>query len=211
MTVVMSKEVEPMPSSSQARDRMVAGAADMLRRRGLNATSVRELAKHSGAPLGSTYHYFPGGKSQLAAEAVRFADTLTVRVLTDRLAAGPVAGLRAFAQMWRKILLDTDFRAGCPVLAVSVEDQPGPDDEPRRAAADAFTHWTELLARSFREHGAPADTADRTATLVVAAFEGTVALCRAQRSIDPLDRTADALETVVRGILTGSGGTPGPG
>ena len=100
----------------------MAGAADMMRRRGLNATSVRELAKHAQAPLGSTYHYFPGGKYQLAAEAVQWADDLTARALTKELRAGPLAGLRAFLQMWRKILTDSDFGAGCPVLAASVED-----------------------------------------------------------------------------------------
>lgn len=184
---------------SEARDRMVAGAADMLRRRGLNATSVRELAKFSGAPLGSTYHYFPGGKAQLAAEAVRFADDLVTAKLVEDLRAGPVAGLRAFVRMWRKIILDSDFRAGCPVLAVSVEDQPD-DDAPRRAAADAFERWTGLLAETLRAHGATPDTATSTATLVVAAIEGTVALCRAQRDITPLDLTATALETVVRTV-----------
>lgn len=190
-----------MAKVSQARDRMVAGAADMLRRRGLYATSVRELAKHSGAPLGSTYHYFPGGKTQLAAEAVRFADDLTVRTLRRQLEEGPVAGLRGFVDLWRQVVLDSDFRAGCPVLAVSVEDQPDSGDEPRRAAAEAFTHWTDLLAESMREHGATAEAAVRTATLVVAAIEGTVALCRAQRSIEPLDRTGEALEAAVRGVI----------
>ncbi|MBF6354130.1 TetR/AcrR family transcriptional regulator [Nocardia higoensis] len=187
--------------STQARERMVAGAADMLRRRGLNATSVRELAKHSGAPLGSTYHYFPGGKTQLAAEAVRFADELTVRTLRRQLEAGPVDGLRGFVDLWRQVVLDSDFRAGCPVLAVSVEDQPDSGDEPRRAAAKAFAGWTDMLATSMREHGATTEAALRTATLVVAAVEGTVALCRAQRSIEPLDRTVDALEAAVRSVL----------
>jgi len=80
---------------------MVAGAADMISRRGLNATSVRELAKHTDAPLGSTYHYFPGGKYDLATAAVQWADDLTVKVLTKELAAGPEAGLQAFLSMWR--------------------------------------------------------------------------------------------------------------
>ncbi|MGV9611132.1 TetR/AcrR family transcriptional regulator [Nocardia xishanensis] len=192
-------------AQSEARNRMVAGAADMLRRRGLNATSVRELAKHSGAPLGSTYHYFPGGKAQLAAEAVRFADAITVRKLAKELSAGPVAGLRAFVDMWRKVVLDSDFRAGCPVLAVSVEDQPDEDDEPRRAAAEAFDRWTVLLTDSLRAHGATEDAAQRTATLIVASIEGTVAMCRAQRSIDALDKTADALESVVRAVTDSAG------
>lgn len=183
--------------TGNSRQRMVVGAADMIRRRGLNATSVRELAKHTQAPLGSTYHYFPGGKADLAAEAVRWADDLTVRVLTKELRSGPIAGLRAFLAMWRNVVLDSDFRAGCPVLAVSVEDLPAGQDAPREAAAAAFGNWTGLLAESLREHGAAAPEADRLATLIVAAVEGTVAMCRAQRSIEPLDRVAEELIRLV--------------
>ncbi|MCF3936808.1 helix-turn-helix domain-containing protein [Gordonia sp. Z-3] len=188
-------------AKSTARDQLVAGAADMLGRRGLRATSVRELAKHSGAPLGSTYHYFPGGKSQLAVEAVEFADALTIRVLARELdSSGPVAGLRSFVEMWRDVVVTSDFRAGCPVLAVSVEE-PGEDDAPLRAAELAFEHWTDMLAESLRAHGASDADAVQTATLIVAAIEGTVAMCRAQRSIAALDRTADALERVVRAVI----------
>ncbi|MFN3003775.1 TetR/AcrR family transcriptional regulator [Mycolicibacterium wolinskyi] len=183
---------EPDESS---RMRMVAGAADMIRRRGLNATSVRHLAQHANAPLGSVYHYFPGGKDQLATEAVRWADDLTVTGLREAMRAGPVQGLRVFTDMWRKIVLDSDFRAGCPVLAVAVEDYPDDDRaQPRDAAAAAFANWTSLLADALREHGAPDGDAVETATLIVAAIEGTVAMCRAQRSIEPLDRVADQLK-----------------
>ncbi|MGW4713994.1 TetR/AcrR family transcriptional regulator [Nocardia sp. NPDC004260] len=188
-----------MAETAQARDRMVAGAADMIRRRGLNATSVRELAKHAQAPLGSTYHYFPGGKAQLAAEAVRFADALAARKLAQGLPVGPVAGLRSFVDMWRKVLVDNDFQAGCPVLAVAIEDQ-GDDDAPQRAAAAAFENWTGLLTRSLRDHGASEADAEQTATLIVAALEGAVAICRVERSIRPLDRTVAKLEFLIRTV-----------
>src|ERR1044072_8205597 len=105
-------------NSPQARQRIVAGAPDMISRRGLNATSIREMAKHARAPLGSTYHYFPEGKQQLATDAVRYAGETVARILRGELAAGPAAGLRAFLALWRGIVIDTDFRAGCPVLAV---------------------------------------------------------------------------------------------
>ena len=71
-----------------SRERLVVGAADMIRRRGFNATSVRELAKHAGAPLGSTYHYFPGGKQQVATEAVEFAGEVVSRRLAAELRVG---------------------------------------------------------------------------------------------------------------------------
>jgi AcrR family transcriptional regulator len=187
--------------ASNGRRRMVAGAADMISRRGLNATSVRELAKHTDAPLGSTYHYFPGGKYDLATAAVQWADDLTVDVLSRELAAGPQAGLAAFLLMWRKVVVNSNFHAGCPVLAVSIEDLPDEHTAPRDAAATAFVRWTTLLADSLRKSGADADDAHRVATLIVAAVEGTVAMCRAQRSITPLDDVTAQLSQVVDQIL----------
>ena len=184
-------------NTAESRQRLVAGAADMMSRRGLNATSVRELAKHAQAPLGSTYHYFPGGKYELAAEAVRWADDLTTRALVKALKAGPLAGLRAFLKMWRKILVDSDFRAGCPVLATSVEDLPADGTAPRDAAAAAFSNWTSMLAQSLREHGASEADAHSVAVVIVAAIEGSVAMCRAQRSTDSLDQISAQLEMLV--------------
>jgi AcrR family transcriptional regulator len=168
----------------------------------LNATSVPELAKHAQAPLGSTYHYFPGGKYQLAAEAVQWADDLTTRALVKELQVGPLAGLRAFLKMWRKIVVDSDFRAGCPVLAASVEDLPDDGSAPRDAAAEAFGNWTSVLAESLRDHGS--SDADSLAILIVAAVEGSVAMCRAQRSTDSLDQIAAQLESLVAARLARS-------
>ncbi|WP_158847550.1 TetR/AcrR family transcriptional regulator [Saccharothrix deserti] len=182
--------------STEPRQRIVAGAADMMRRRGVNATSVRELAKHAKAPLGSTYHYFPGGKQQLVTEAVRFAGDVVARALAEELSAGPVEGLRAFLAWWRGVVAKSDFTAGCPVLAVSVEE-PADGATALVAAAEVFTRWESLLADSLRQHGAGEREADQVATLTVAAVEGAVAMCRAKRSTEPLDRVAVRLEAVV--------------
>lgn len=187
--------------TANSRARMIAGAADMISRRGLNATSVRELAKHTQAPLGSTYHYFPGGKYDLATEAVRWTDDITTSILAKEMNSGPLAGLKAFLALWRKVVLDSDFHAGCPVLAVSVEDLLDEQSAPREAAGAAFGNWTALLAQSMQQHGASAPDARRIATLIVAAVEGTVAMCRAQRTIEPLDQVTAELTRIVGEIL----------
>jgi AcrR family transcriptional regulator len=174
----------------------------MIRRRGLNATSVRDLAKHARAPLGSTYHYFPGGKQQLASEAVRFSGDVVARTLAAKLEEGPLAGLRAFLAWWREVVLSTEFRAGCPVLAVSIEEPDDGDTQPLAAAAEVFDNWESLLANALRAAGAGDDDAERVATLLVAAVEGTVAMCRAKRSIEPLDRIASQLELAVKAVTT---------
>jgi AcrR family transcriptional regulator len=186
---------EPNPPS---RQQLVAGAADMIRRRGLNATSIREVAKHAQTPLGSTYHYFPGGKQQLATEAVVFAGDTVAKMLGKKLRAGPVEGLRGFLALWREIITSTDFQAGCPVLAVSIEE-PADGERPTvlAAAAEVFSGWQAQLAESMRQHGADTQAADQLATLVVAAAEGAVAMCRAQRSTQPLDRVSAQLEALI--------------
>ncbi|MFG2004485.1 TetR/AcrR family transcriptional regulator [Spirillospora sp. NPDC048911] len=195
-------------SAGTSRQRIVVGAADLIRRRGLAGSTVRELAAHSGAPLGSTYHYFPRGKQQLAAEAVRFAGDLVSTTLERELAAGPVAGLRAFLALWRRTVIDSDFQAGCPVLAVAVEEPPAEGAaEAVDAAADVFTAWERLLAGSLCEHGVDAPAAAELATLIVASVEGTVAMCRAKRDIAPLDHVATRLEHIIENATRRDGGT----
>ncbi|MGW5436354.1 LmrA/YxaF family transcription factor [Nocardia asteroides] len=41
----------------------------------------------------------------------------------------------------------------------------------------------------------------RTATLIVAATEGAVAMCRARRTTLPLEQSAEVLESLVEGVL----------
>ncbi|WP_329544390.1 TetR/AcrR family transcriptional regulator [Streptomyces sp. NBC_01356] len=189
-------------SSAPSRERIVAGAADMISRRGLNATSIRELAKHAKAPLGSTYHYFPEGKGQLATEAVQYAGEVVARILRKELDAGPLAGLQAFLALWRGIVVESGFRAGCPVLAVSVEEPPAGEVPPAlQAAAEAFETWERLLTDALREHGADPEQAEGLAALVVASVEGATAMCRAKRSARPLDLVAPQLEALIVGAL----------
>jgi hypothetical protein len=65
------------------------------------------------------------------------------------------------------------------------------------AAAEVFEQWESLLAASLREHGAEAEQAAQFATLIVAAVEETVAMCRAKRSTQPLDQAAEQLQALI--------------
>src|SRR6201991_3888144 len=104
---------------SSPRDRMVVSAALLIRERGAQATAISDVLEHSGAPRGSAYHYFPGGRTQLLREAVDFASNHTAAPITS-----PATGLdvlNAVVSGFRKQLTKTDYRAGCPVVAFAVE------------------------------------------------------------------------------------------
>jgi AcrR family transcriptional regulator len=177
---------------------MVQSAAVLMREHGLAGTSFREVLEHSGAPRGSIYHHFPEGKNQLVEEAVQAAAAFG-RGLIDKGAADgdPAAALHLFVEFWRATLEGSDYRAGCPVVAVAVEAR---TDEPQltAAAAAAFASWRDALMEGLRAQGASPAKARRLATLVVAGVEGAVVLCRAQHSMRPLEDVAAELEVIVR-------------
>lgn len=187
------------PRQSDARQRVVMAAADMLGRYGLNATSIREMAKRAAAPLGSTYHHFPDGKQQVIVEAVALAGARASAGLDRHLQAGAVAGLLGFLAMWREILVRSKFHIGCPVMAVAVEEPLGEEAaEALAAAAEVFGDWESKLSTSLRAEGLDRKPATELATLIVASAEGAIAICRARRSIAPFDRVATQLEALVR-------------
>src|SRR6476469_2988170 len=108
-------------ADSGPRERMIVSTALLVRERGARATSLDAVLEHSGAPRGSIYHHFPGGRSQLLREAVDFAGRYVERRLED--AAGPLAALDALFDEYSENLVKSDFRAGCPVVAVAIETQ----------------------------------------------------------------------------------------
>lgn len=181
------------------RQRLVSTAADLLRRRGLSSTSIRELSKHANAPLGSTYHYFPGGKPQLISEAVAQTGQHISKLLNKALAAGPVAGIEAFLANWRSILMENEFKAGCPVIAVAADDSSGEGEGlPLAAAAEALKDWELLISHSLNEAGMEELEATATATFIIASVEGAILLCRAAQSITPFDYVANLLTLQLR-------------
>ncbi|OFB39000.1 TetR family transcriptional regulator [Mycolicibacterium sp. (ex Dasyatis americana)] len=170
------------------RERMVASAALLIRERGAHPTAIADVLAHSGAPRGSAYHYFPGGRGQLLCEAIDYAsDQVAARI--DK-ADSAAALLDAMIAGFRKQLSASNFRAGCPIVAVAVEaGDPGPAENAAldRAGA-AFTRWTGQITRRLTDDGVPAGRAEELATLIMTAVEGAVVMARATRDVKPLEK-----------------------
>ena len=58
-----------MGQRSDAKQKMVQAARQLIRQRGYGATAFSDVLALSGAPRGSVYFHFPGGKAQLGMEA----------------------------------------------------------------------------------------------------------------------------------------------
>ncbi len=176
--------------ASDSRSRMVTGAARLLAERGLQATSFSTVLAATGAPRGSIYHHFPGGKDELIIAAIGATEEHVVGLLSFPAGTTVDEVVDSFLTAWRALLTVADFHVGCALVAVSVAAD---SDAVRERAAQAFRTWRSGLTRALRTAGLDAATAVSTAALLLAASEGAVVMCRAERDITPFDTVAASL------------------
>jgi AcrR family transcriptional regulator len=181
------------------RERMVISTALLIRERGAHSTAISDVLEHSGAPRGSAYHYFPGGRTQLLCEAVDYAAEYTAAQVA--MAESGVAAIDVIVEGFRTQLGASDYRAGCPVVAVAVEadNQPVID----RAAA-AFTRWADLIGQRLQRDGVDSARAEELAMLVMTAIEGAIVVARTTRATRPLE----LVHTQLRAIVAAETGAP---
>lgn len=176
--------------AGEVRDQMVDGAMALLGRRGLQATSFTEVLAATGAPRGSLYHHFPGGKDQLVAAAVDRAGEVLDSAM-EAVAGQPAQAVVArFLAIWRAVLTRSECEAGCAVLAVTVA---AGSAELLSHATAVFRAWRERLADQLRQGGVPAAKARSFAMVLIAAAEGAVVLSRADQSLEPFEAVAQQL------------------
>lgn len=172
-------------SDTPTRDRLISATGRLLRRQGYAATGLNEVMAEAGAPKGSMYFHFPGGKEELAAAAVdRFAERTTAK-MTDLLARRPVAeAVAGFFDSYIEYFERTDFRDGCVVATVAL-DEASTHERLAEAANTALTTWVDLLTDALESEGRSRDDAHDLATLVIATLEGAIVMAKGKRSVEP--------------------------
>lgn len=187
-----------MAARPKHRDNLVHTAARLFRQRGYAATGVNDILKEAGAPKGSFYHYFPGGKEELGAAAIRHAGALVTGTL-ERLAlahGGPGETLRAYGVLLAGWLADSEYRDGCPLATTVLEVTP--QSAPITAAAEeAYDHWRGTLAAIIAPDDAHSAAALRLASLTVSALEGALIQARVARSPAPIREACDQLAALI--------------
>src|ERR1700722_522613 len=184
-----SQEVGCMAGDS--RTSMIRSAATLFGSRGLCATTFADVLADSGAPRGSIYHHFPGGKKQLAEDAIGWTSAQVIAHL-NACPADTASGVLAwFIDLWRQSVQASGGSSGCPVAGIAVDV--GDADDLIGAARAAFAQWAALLAGKLQAAGVPAHRAGPLATTALAAMEGALILCRAERGVEPLETTAREL------------------
>lgn len=98
-------------SRSDRRDAIVAAALAVARRKGLAATTVRDVAAEMGTSSGLVHHYFESMDEVLAAAFAQVAEADLARSAAEMAAAdGPVTALAAFFRTYAPADADWAFQ-----------------------------------------------------------------------------------------------------
>jgi TetR/AcrR family transcriptional repressor of lmrAB and yxaGH operons len=177
---------------------MIHAAAELFRQRGYHATTFSDVVRESGAPRGSTYFHFPGGKQELAREAIARAGDEMEEMVDEaaRHADDPGSLVRALAQILASRLERSGYQSGCAIATMVLEL--APRDEEFSADFDSvFARWRAALVTRFEPLGIAPDRAAVLAGLTISAIEGAAVLSRAARSTEPFKTTIEALISAI--------------
>jgi TetR/AcrR family transcriptional repressor of lmrAB and yxaGH operons len=182
---------------STAREHIIEATCALLEVQGYHATGLNEIIQKSGSPKGSLYHYFPGGKEALTEEAlVRVGQIVETRIReflaeTDSAAEAIPAFLMNLAQQ----IEASGYRAGGPITTVALETA-STSDRLREACDNIYQGWQAAFADKLTQSGF--DHAAGLSTLIIAAIEGAIILCRTQRSPKPMQAVAEQIGILLR-------------
>jgi AcrR family transcriptional regulator len=134
-------------SRSDRRETIVAAALAVARRKGLAATTVRDVAAEMGTSSGLVHHYFESMDDVLAAAFAQVAEADLARSAAEMAAAdGPVGALAAFFRTYAPADADWAFQLWLDAWAEAA----------RRPAIQATSRrlnlaWQALLEKTIEE------------------------------------------------------------
>jgi len=187
----------------RTRAKLTAATATLLQRQGYHATGLAEIVAASGAPRGSLYFYFPGGKEALACAALEAAGAAWRTRIEALIAGAPDLGSAVVAvcdELGRE-LEASGYTHGCPLATVALEAA-GTSEAVRATVAAHYDGWIDALAAHLVSHGVPAAVAPRFARFALAAIEGALMLAKVARSRAPLTEAGETLRAMMALVPT---------
>ncbi|HVL88638.1 MAG TPA: TetR/AcrR family transcriptional regulator [Actinomycetota bacterium] len=174
---------------------MVEAAAHLLWAQGFHGTGLQEILARSRAQKGSMYFHFPGGKEELAGEAMRASGRFVLTGVRGALEHYPDAasGIRAVVDAFATFLRDSSFDLGCPVATVTLEAA-SKSDVIRTAAQEVYDDWMRVLADRLAADGYPPERCEPLAMLVLSSIQGALILSRARMDVSPLEMLSREIE-----------------
>lgn len=192
--------------AKNTRQRIIDATGRLLHQHGFHGTSLNAILDEAGAPRGSLYFHFPGGKDEIVLEATRASVAVITRELQQTLdeTGDPVAAVRAYVAAAAGELRGSDYLFGCPVAPV-ILDSPAAASPLAEFCRETLANWHRLYQEALVTAGIGPDRAAALATMINASLEGALLMARAERDTAALDVIADELAAMIEAARSRAG------
>ena len=192
--------------AGDTRARILDATSTLFATRGMSV-GLKEVVEQAGAPFGSLYHHFPGGKEELAECVIDAAGAFyrDIAVATIDLSLDLPANLRNFFAAAAEHLAKSDYTGGCPIATVALEVA-NTNDRLRDACRRVFDSWVSDLEPLFTSSGLDEATSEMLAEHTLNSLEGAFILAKLRRDPGPLLSTGEAVAFLADALLTAAPG-----
>ena len=185
------------------RERLLAVAMRLFWEKGYQSTSVADILRESGTNSGSLYHFFETKQDLLLGVLEQYRDGIEPMLLMPAWegVADPIERIFALLAGYRRMLVESDFRFGCPIGNIALEIAE-PDPALRQRLVENFEAWTDAVEDCLTESGMlPAEVDARAvARFALTTMEGGVMLARAYRDVTPFDDAVASFEAYLQSL-----------
>ncbi|MFJ5997081.1 TetR/AcrR family transcriptional regulator [Streptomyces sp. NPDC092370] len=184
------------------RTRIQGAATTLFRRNGYSGTGLKRIATEAEAPFGSIYHFFPGGKQQLAEHTIRASGAAYGRMVMALLDSvpDPVESVVHAFEAAADDLAASDYADACPIATVALEVA-STNEVLRVATAEVFAEWVGAGEQWFRRWVGDEGAARSLAQSMVMILEGAFVLARAARDPEPLRVAGRSMAELLRAAI----------
>ncbi|QWF76664.1 TetR/AcrR family transcriptional regulator [Amycolatopsis sp. CA-230715] len=188
--------------AQDTRARVLEAAGQLFRRKGYTGTGLKQIAAESHAPFGSIYHFFPGGKEQLADDVIRVSGPEYGQLVMSLLDSvpDPIEALGFAFRMAAEQLAATDYEDACPIATIALEVA-STNEKLRIATSDVFDAWITGATAWFGRFVPDQERAKTLAYAMISMLEGAFVLARAARSGEPLLAAGRSIADLARAAM----------
>lgn len=183
---------------NSTKNKLIQVASLLFQRQGFHATGVNQIIKESNTPKGSLYYYFPGGKEEIAIEAVKLnAAFVSERIRECMLQIeDPVLAIQHLIHSMGEQFLSAQGTMGVPIASVALETALI-SKSLRAACTEAYEGFEKLIADKLRQSGVKEELATELGNVINSMIEGAFIISLTKGNLDPLHAVSRQIKTLI--------------
>ncbi|MCH8838118.1 MAG: TetR/AcrR family transcriptional regulator [Candidatus Marinimicrobia bacterium] len=197
-----------MVIKTNARERLIKSAIELMMAKGYHAVSVNEICSHAHVVKGSFYHYFPA-KWDILREVIKARDKFYQELFYRALAAdiSPLAKIRRIFELacqdQQSVMEATGKVTGCTIgnltLELSYADEPA-----RQIFRQLLGNYAAIISQTLKQSMDMGEIPRRPvapiAQAIFAYLQGVILLAKAENKPQLLEQLADGAISIAHGL-----------